>query len=269
MSMMWTWPKWSARLWSGVFLDLFNIMCRMIVNTLNQIFCFVTILGQVACYAAGFPCKPYSLLNNHSKMLYDRNAQQLYQIIRNLKVCKPAVSRFWHSTSFNMLPLRKLSLWVSVIRNGSKFGLLENVLGFKRVMGRVLGVLRQNLPQKLGFKHLWFRVLHGVHFFLLFLYMPVSQVHDIPHRPRSVPWKKISRPLLVFSFFGGNVLRQSFGSPTCRNRVFILLVKTDLCMVSDLGAHAENMVQLLRHEPSIKWNLELNFCTSDLESCKC
>ena len=45
--------------------------------------------GQVMVYTAGFPCQPYSMLNNVRLMLQDANARQLWAVLRNIRQTKP------------------------------------------------------------------------------------------------------------------------------------------------------------------------------------
>lgn len=46
---------------------------------------------QVGLYCAGFPCKPFSYLNAKSRLLKEKHAKPLYQVIRHLKTTAPAV----------------------------------------------------------------------------------------------------------------------------------------------------------------------------------
>lgn len=47
---------------------------------------------RVALYAAGFPCTPFSALHSFSKLLEDKNAQQMWKCLQNIKESKPAVT---------------------------------------------------------------------------------------------------------------------------------------------------------------------------------
>ena len=46
---------------------------------------------QVAFYAAGFPCAPYSLWHRASKVLKDPNAKQMLETVRRVKRLQPVV----------------------------------------------------------------------------------------------------------------------------------------------------------------------------------
>ena len=48
--------------------------------------------GQVALYAAGFPCTPYSSLHNATTLLQEAAVAPMWQCVRNMKKSKPAVS---------------------------------------------------------------------------------------------------------------------------------------------------------------------------------
>ena len=41
---------------------------------------------------AGFPCQPYSVLNNNRPLLSDDNAQQLFKVVKRLRRYRPKVS---------------------------------------------------------------------------------------------------------------------------------------------------------------------------------
>ena len=51
---------------------------------------------KIALYTAGFPCTPYSCLNNKQLMLQDPNAQQLWRCLQNISDTQPGVS--WMQT---------------------------------------------------------------------------------------------------------------------------------------------------------------------------
>ena len=106
---------------------------------------------QVALYVAGFPCTPYSLLHAGSELLRDQNARQFFKVIRNIKSTEPAASQLqWFQT---------VSMCVSHIVSSfsgsadyhwpmvpTKICILENVLGFQRVLNVVVPILNRNLP---------------------------------------------------------------------------------------------------------------------------
>ena len=48
------------------------------------------VLGQVAFYSSGFPCKPYSWLHWGTQLLAEPDAKPLWQSIRNFKLAAPA-----------------------------------------------------------------------------------------------------------------------------------------------------------------------------------
>jgi hypothetical protein len=51
---------------------------------------------KIALYSAGFPCTPYSCLNNRQLMLQDPNAQQMWRCLQNIEDTQPGVS--WMQT---------------------------------------------------------------------------------------------------------------------------------------------------------------------------
>ena len=77
---------------------------------------------QVGLYCAGFPCKPFSYLNAKSRLLKEKQAKPLYQVIRHLKTTAPAVPCLlvsnWHKiilfdlSFFAGMHLRQFYGWI-------------------------------------------------------------------------------------------------------------------------------------------------------------
>lgn len=62
--------------------------CVPLVNNCRS----VCLCREACLYVAGFPCTPFSVLHGGSKLLGDKNAGQLYEVIRRLKRLCPAAS---------------------------------------------------------------------------------------------------------------------------------------------------------------------------------
>lgn len=60
----------------------------------STVFFLVTLdeILKVEVYCTGFPCTPYSLLNNHGALLDDDNARQLFETLRRIKKHSPKVA---------------------------------------------------------------------------------------------------------------------------------------------------------------------------------
>eukprot|EP00435_Cladocopium_sp_Y103_P013908 s3522_g3.t1 len=91
-----------------------NFECKKLVDDLfkNNV---SWLMNHLCCYICGFPCTPYSFLHVGTQLLQDPNARQLFRILRNCRRLRPAII------------------------------LLENVMGFARVLDRVLSLIRRNL----------------------------------------------------------------------------------------------------------------------------
>lgn len=101
--------------------------------------------SQVAIYGAGFPCTPFSSLHTSTALLEDKNARQLYQVIENIRLIEPAET--CHATiSF----VEGQGIGPKHDTVALKVALLENVVGFLRVVNIVWEILKQKLPEKLG-----------------------------------------------------------------------------------------------------------------------
>eukprot|EP00434_Breviolum_minutum_P009292 symbB.v1.2.008188.t2/scaffold450.1/size202773/7 len=72
-------------------------------------------IQDVDIYCAGFPCTPYSMLSPTRRLLNDENARQLFRVVKRVKCNRP------------------------------KIVVLENVLGFLAVLGKVLALIRRNI----------------------------------------------------------------------------------------------------------------------------
>ena len=92
---------------------------------------FAKKLLQVTLYVAGFPCTPFSVLHGNSMLLQDHEARQMYETVERLIEVSPN-STFSH--------------WLQ-----SQAGILENVLGIRRVMDEIMTLLVESLPEKLSY----------------------------------------------------------------------------------------------------------------------
>lgn len=108
---------------------------------------------QATLYVCGFPCTPFSVLHADSDLWKEAEAKQLFQCIRRLKSLQPIAT--WHI--FVCYLEWTLSIDVSFLEFATEASLLENVVGFRRVLEKILKLLRENLPQYLVFNlyELW------------------------------------------------------------------------------------------------------------------
>lgn len=94
--------------------------CVPLVNNCRS----VCLCREACLYVAGFPCTPFSVLHGGSKLLGDKNAGQLYEVIRRLKRLCPAaschsLSRFEYISSFerntgnaqSLFEISRLAYW--------------------------------------------------------------------------------------------------------------------------------------------------------------
>ena len=106
-------------------------------------------LVEVSVYVAGFPCTPYSLLSTTRRMLHDQNAKQLFRVIKRIRRYRPKVS--WIENVVVQccamhLHVRCSALWFLK----TKVGVLENVLGFKPILDKILALIQTNVPGGFG-----------------------------------------------------------------------------------------------------------------------
>ena len=101
-------------------------------------------LPQAALYLAGFPCTPYSTLGGR-ECLRDPNAKQLVACIRRIKECRPKVPQQIKT----MIWIQCCRLFLKICFGPTKVAILENVLGFLSVLGRVCTFIERNCPGSL------------------------------------------------------------------------------------------------------------------------
>ena len=112
------------------------------------------LVNLLCCYIGGFPCTPYSFLHVGTQLLQDPNARQLFRILRNCRQVRPAVTRlvaikdvWWCMILSDVCTcVHQLITLISSLKNQvSEIILLENVMGFERVLDRILSLIRRNL----------------------------------------------------------------------------------------------------------------------------
>ena len=94
----------------------------------------------MSVYAAGFPCTPYRALHHGSALLDDEHAQQLWKVLDNFKESCPA------ATWLQQMSLQSLTNLTTFLES-YKAGILENVIGFRKVRDDVLPEIQRLLPE--------------------------------------------------------------------------------------------------------------------------
>ena len=70
--------------------DIFKVKTAGLQGRVGEISCDSAI-AQVGLFCAGFPCKPFSMLHAGSNLLGERDAAQMFEVIKHLKAIQPAV----------------------------------------------------------------------------------------------------------------------------------------------------------------------------------
>ena len=119
---------------------------------------FVICFLKASVYAAGFPCTPYSLLSCTRKMLHDQNARQLFRVIKRLRKYRPkaswinyvvsVASVFWSYQAVFLIIAQ--ARFISHVCWTLQVAALENVLGFRPILGKVISLIRANVPGQCG-----------------------------------------------------------------------------------------------------------------------
>ena len=97
---------------------------------------------QVCLYITGFPCTTFSSLHWNTSLLGDVNSKQLFKTIRNIRQMRP------FDTCLGIVCMHSLLATFGRTELGTQTQvcILENVMGFRRVLDHVLNLIHRNVP---------------------------------------------------------------------------------------------------------------------------
>ena len=239
--------------------------CVPLVNNCRS----VCLCREACLYVAGFPCTPFSVLHGGSKLLGDKNAGQLYEVIRRLKRLCPAaschsLSRFEYISSFerntgnaqSLFEISRLAYWKtwlalcgSLLRSWRSCNIIsQSNLVCLWQWHTILMITTLVTTLTLRYEITWQFIdpSLGIHLF------PCWCNNCFP--PMSFP---CFNPSMRHSYPS---MRHDYGSPITRRRVYILLIKRNLMVPAarkDFEAFAAAKLQSLFMERETSWILWL------------
>lgn len=154
-----------------------------------------------------------------------------------------------------------------LLNKSTKAGLLENVMGFQRVMNKILKVLSDNLPEYLGYEIMAPTIPNYILWSPKKVFTPRYDVAPVELDPclgfQSVDGEtwNINALMVPIDFW----LRLRLGSPMSRPRIYILLVRRELLLpaITDFKTYATNFVQQFEDAPQFNWHLVMNSCSKE------